>query len=104
MIDIRNKKMVITRKAHTCFACIEEIEKGKSSVYVNAKEDEQRIQFHLHEECNKTIVKDQWFTGSGLYHGCIKNAKDRLEGSSVIKFSSDEELPFFMKFNIEVEV
>ncbi|MFJ8100256.1 hypothetical protein [Lysinibacillus sp. NPDC096212] len=43
MIDIRNKKMVTTRKTHMCFACVVEIEKGKSAVYVNAKEDEKRI-------------------------------------------------------------
>ncbi|MFE3573724.1 hypothetical protein [Lysinibacillus sp. NPDC059133] len=95
MIDIRNKKMVTTRKAHMCFACVEEIEKGKSAVYVNAKEDEKRIQFHLHEECNKTIVKDQWFAGSGLYKGCIKDAEKTMEGLKVIDFSS-EELPFFV--------
>lgn len=100
MIDIRNKKTVITRKAHTCFVCVEEIKKGKSAVYVNAEEDGQRIQFHLHEECNKVIAKDKWFSGSGLYRGCIKDAKKALEEVNNIEFSPDEELPFSMaKFN-----
>lgn len=93
MIDIRNKKMVITRKMHTCFGCLEEIEKGKSAVYVTAKEDEQRIQFHLHEECNKTIVKDKWFSGSGLYKGCIKDA-EKTDGALNTSIFQNEELPF----------
>ncbi|KOS60884.1 hypothetical protein FJQ98_20570 [Lysinibacillus agricola] len=96
MIDIKNKRMVTTRKAHTCFGCIEEIEKGESVVYVAAKEDEQRMNFHLHEECNKTIVKDYWFSGSGLYYGCIKDAKKSLEDINNIKFTLDEALPFSM--------
>lgn len=60
MLEIRNKRMVITRKVHECFGCLEEIEKGKSAVYVSAKEDEQYKSFHLHEECNKTISRDKW--------------------------------------------
>lgn len=96
MIEIRNKKMVTTRKAHACFGCLEEVEKGRSAVYVSAKEDEQRLQFHLHEECNKAIVKDQWFAGSGLYKGCIKDAKKTTEELKSINILSLDELPFYL--------
>ncbi|WP_446936670.1 hypothetical protein [Lysinibacillus fusiformis] len=105
MIDIRNKKMVITRKAHECFGCLEEIKKGKSVVYVTAKEDEQHKSFHLHEECNKTISRDKWFSGSGLYRGCIKDALKTSEQLRTINISSIDELPFVMKkSNDKVEV
>lgn len=93
MLDIRDKKIVITRKVHTCFACTEEIEKGKSAVYVAAKEDEQRRNFHLHEKCNKIIAKDKWFSGSGLYYGCLKDVKSIEETDSLL-LTQDEELPF----------
>lgn len=88
--------MVTTRKDHTCFGCEKEIEKGKSAVYVTAKEDEQHIQFHLHEECNKMIAKDQWFAGSGLYKGCIRDAKKTSEELKSINISSSDELPFVL--------
>ncbi|WP_249645736.1 MULTISPECIES: hypothetical protein [unclassified Lysinibacillus] len=103
MLEVINKRIVVTRKSHTCFGCENEIEKGKSAVYVNAKEDEQRTQFHLHEECNKMIMKDLWFAGGGLYRGCIKDARKRSEDANGIKFSPDEELPFPMKFNKRAE-
>ncbi|MEY9980480.1 hypothetical protein, partial [Lysinibacillus sp. RC79] len=75
MIDIRTKRLVKTRKEHTCFGCTETIEKGENAVACAAKQDEQHMRFHLHEDCNKMIVKDKWFSGSGLYYGCIKDAK-----------------------------
>lgn len=103
MIEVRDKRMVITRKVHPCFGCEEEIKKKEYAVYVNAKEDEQRINFHLHEECNKTIMKDLWFAGGGLYRGCIKDARKRSEDVKGIKFSPDEEMPFPMKFNKRAE-
>lgn len=93
MIDIRTKRMVKTRKEHLCFGCTEIIEKGKNAVAVAAKEDDQRKNFHLHEDCNKTIAKDNWFSGSGLYYGCIKDAEKRIEGLN-INLAPDEELPF----------
>lgn len=105
MLEIRNKKMVITRKVHECFGCLEEIEKGKSAVYVSAKEDEQHVPFHLHEECNKTIARDHWFAGSGLYRGCIKDALKTSEQLRSLNISSVDELPFVMtEFNSRVEV
>ncbi|WP_418301307.1 hypothetical protein [Lysinibacillus fusiformis] len=81
------------------------VEKGKSAVYVSAKEDEQHKSFHLHEECNKTISRDKWFSGSGLYRGCIKDALKTSEQLRSINISSVDELPFVMtKFNSGVEV
>ncbi len=97
MIDIRTKRLVKTRKEHTCFGCTEPIEKGKNAVSCAAKQDDQHMRFHLHEECNKTIVKDNWFSGSGLYYGCIKDAKRKSEDTNSIKFTKDEELPFSMQ-------
>lgn len=94
MLEIRKKRMVITRKMHECYGCLEKIEKGKNAVSVSAKEDEQHIQFHLHEECNKVIVKDRWFSGSGLYRGCIKDAMKTSEQLRAIDISSPDELPF----------
>lgn len=100
MIDIRTKRLVKTRKEHTCFGCVETIDKGNSAVACNAEEDEQRISFHLHEECNQIIAKDNWFSGSGLYRGCIKDVKKNLDDENSIKFNPDEALPFCMaKFN-----
>ncbi|WNN76718.1 hypothetical protein RKS58_02490 [Lysinibacillus capsici] len=94
MLEIRKKRMVITRKTHECYGCLEEIEKGKSAVYVSAKEDDKHVQFYLHEECNKVIVKDRWFSGSGLYRGCIKDAMKTSEQLRAIDISSADELPF----------
>lgn len=96
MLEIRKKQMVTTRKKHECYGCLEEIEKGKSAVYVSAKEDERRIQYHLHEECNKIIAKDQWFAGSGLYRGCIKEAVKNSEELKIINISSLDELPLVL--------
>ncbi|AHN24489.1 hypothetical protein [Lysinibacillus varians] len=96
MLEIRKKQMVTTRKKHECYGCVEEIEKGKSAVYVSAKEDGKHIQFHLHEECNKTIAKDKWFSGSGLYRGCIKDAVKNSEELKSINISSLDELPFVL--------
>lgn len=92
MLDITNKRMVATRKVHTCFGCTEEIGKGESAICVMAKEDEQRVRFHLHQDCNKMIAKDKRFAGSGLYYGCIKEADDLS-----IEITLDKELPFFMR-------
>lgn len=92
MLDITNKRIVTTRKVHECFGCTEPINKGESAIYVMAKEDEQRMRFHLHRDCNKKIAKDKQFSGSGLYYGCIKEA-DNAEGLS-IEISLDEEYPF----------
>ena len=36
MLEIRKKQMVTTRKKHECYGCVEEIEKGKSAVYVSS--------------------------------------------------------------------
>lgn len=94
MIDIRKKRMVKTRKEHTCFGCTETINKGKSAVACNAKQDDQHMNFHLHEECNKMIAKDKWFSGSGLYYGCIKEAKKVTGDLNMIEFTQDERLPF----------
>lgn len=66
MLEVRKKRIVITRKTHECYCCLEEIEKGKSAVYVSAKEDDKHVQFYLHEECNKVIVKNRWFSGTVL--------------------------------------
>lgn len=93
MLLITDKRMVTTRKVHVCFGCQEEIEKGKNAVCVRAKEDEQRINFHLHEECNRIIVKDKWFSGSGLYRGCIKDAMKTSEKLKSMNILPDE-LPF----------
>ncbi|MEY2363227.1 hypothetical protein R6U76_19855 [Lysinibacillus capsici] len=95
MLEVRKKRMVITRKTHECYGCLEEIEKGKSVIYVSAKEDDKHIQFHLHEECNKVIVKDQWFSGSGLYRGFIKDAMKTSEQLRALDISSKNELPLF---------
>ncbi|EON71791.1 hypothetical protein [Lysinibacillus sphaericus] len=105
MIDITSKKVVTTRKEHPCFGCTEAINKGASAVYVTAKEDEQHKRFHLHEDCNKKIVKDKRFSGSGLYKGCIKDAENQREEVSSINFIPNEELPFLaMKFNNRAEI
>lgn len=105
MVDIKNKRMVRTRKVHTCFGCLEEISKGNSAIYINAKEDEQNVRFHLHLECNKIISKDKWFSGSGLYRGCIKDAEKVFVDLKNLELVSDEELPFsMMKSCSEVEV
>jgi len=103
MLHITNKRMVTTRKVHPCFGCEDEIEKGKKAVYVNAKLDGQHVNFYLHLDCNKAIVKDLWFAGGGLYRGCIKDVRKRSEDANGIEFSPDEELPFPMKFNKRAE-
>lgn len=92
MLDMTNKRMVTTRKVHECFGCTEAINKGESAIYVTAKEDEQRIRFHLHQDCNKMIAKDKRFSGSGLYYGCIKET-EKTDGLS-IEITPDEEFPF----------
>ncbi|MGR6906174.1 hypothetical protein [Lysinibacillus sp. BSL11] len=100
MIEVRGKRVVITRKVHPCFGCENEIGKGKQAVYVKAKEDEQHINFHLHEECNMIIAKDKWFSGSGLYRGCIKDAMKTSENLKSINILPDE-LPFPMQLITE---
>jgi len=96
MIDIKTKRMVKTRKEHMCFGCLEGISKGEVAVCINAKEDEQNRRFHLHLECNKMISKDKWFSGSGLYRGCIKNAEKSFVDMKNLELVTDEELPFSM--------
>lgn len=102
MIEVKGKRMVITRKVHQCFGCEEDIVKGKNAIYVNAQEDGQRFNYHLHEKCNKTIAKDKWFSGSGLYRGCIKDAMKASEKLRSINILPDE-LPFPMQFNNKME-
>lgn len=98
MLDITSKKIVTTRKEHPCFGCTDTIDKGESAICVTAKEDEQRTRFHLHEDCNKKIVKDIRFSGSGLYFGCIKEAAEKaLEDSNSIEFTPNEVMPFLMR-------
>ncbi|MGN4127997.1 hypothetical protein ACMGD3_23785 [Lysinibacillus sphaericus] len=98
MLDITNKRIVTTRKEHLCFGCMESIDKGKSAIYVTAKEDEKNKRFQLHEDCNKKIVKDKRFSGSGLYYGCIQEAEEKTSGdSNSIEFTPDEEIPFLMR-------
>lgn len=94
--NVRDKKKTYghNKEDHECYGCLEEIEKGKSTVYVSAKEDDKHVQFYLHDECNKVIVKDRWFSGSGLYRGCIKDAKKTSEQLRAIDISSADELPF----------
>lgn len=93
MIEIKTKRLVKTRKEHECYGCIQLIQKGENAIAVKAQEDNKHIGFHLHEECNKVIVKDKWYSGSGLYYGCIKEAEEK-EGESNLILTSDEALPF----------
>ena len=69
MLENIKKKMVKTRKEHECFACLELIEKSIDAVYVTAKQDEKHTRFHLHQDCNIAINKNQL----AISHGCIKN-------------------------------
>ncbi|MFJ7662976.1 hypothetical protein ACIQXW_11285 [Lysinibacillus sp. NPDC097162] len=94
MLEIINKKVVLTRKTHECYGCLKEIERRINAIYVTAKQDEQQMRFHLHEKCNKIIAKDKWFMGSGLFKGCIKEAEKVLEVVESINITADEGLPF----------
>lgn len=94
MIDIRTKRLVTTRKEHKCFGCIETIEKGQKAVACKGEQDGKPMSLHLHEECNKIIAKDKWFSGSGFYFGCIKEAEKNSQNIT-IETTPDEELPFF---------
>lgn len=76
MLDIKNRKLVTTRKAHECYACTDVIEKGKQAVAVIAKEDDKPMRFHLHPNCNNEINKNI----VTIYYGCLKGntpIKDR---------------------------
>ena len=75
MLEIMKKRMVTTRKDHECFACTERIEKGKQAVYATAKQDEQPIRFHLHQDCNIQLVKNKGALSNGVYYGCINDIK-----------------------------
>lgn len=52
MLDILSKKVVTTRKDHTCHYCELVIEKGKQAISASAKEDEQRINLYFHVDCS----------------------------------------------------
>ncbi|MED3800205.1 hypothetical protein P4604_22840 [Lysinibacillus capsici] len=69
MLENIKKKMVKTRKEHECFACLGVIKKSENAVYVTAKQDEKHTRFHLHQDCNIAINKNQLV----ISHGCIKN-------------------------------
>lgn len=73
MLEISKKKIVKTRKEHECYACLKAVSKDEEAICINAKEDEQRIRFHLHLDCNKVIAKRK----IELQHGC-------LEGGNVL--------------------
>ncbi|WP_107838190.1 hypothetical protein [Metasolibacillus meyeri] len=76
MIDIKNRKLVITRKEHECFACTNKVGKGEQAVAVTAKEDDKPIRFLLHHTCNDEINKNV----VTIYYGCLKDSvakKDR---------------------------
>ncbi|KYG89995.1 hypothetical protein A0U40_09735 [[Bacillus] sp. KCTC 13219] len=68
MLEIRNKKMVTTRKVHECYGCENHIEKGVQAVYVTAKQDDKHQNFHLHQSCNVVIKK----RNLDIYKGCLK--------------------------------
>jgi len=69
MLENIKKKMVKTRKEHECFACLGVIEKNENAVYVTAKQDEKHTRFHLHQDCNIAINKNQL----AISRGCIKD-------------------------------
>ncbi|MGE7111256.1 hypothetical protein [Lysinibacillus sp. NPDC047702] len=94
MIDIRNKRLVTTRKEHKCFGCTETIEKGQKAVACKGEQDGKPMNLHLHEECNKVIAKDKCYSGSGLFYGCIKEAEKASQAMSGITLTPDEGLPF----------
>lgn len=67
MLEITKKKIVKTRKEHECFACLQAVGKEENAIAVSAKEDEQRMRFHLHLDCNKTMAKK----GMNVERGCL---------------------------------
>lgn len=67
MLDIKNRRLVTTRKEHECFACKNKVEKGKPAVAATAKEDDKPMRFHLHETCNDEINKNV----VSVYYGCL---------------------------------
>lgn len=52
MLEISNKKAIITRKEHTCYLCNTVIEKGAPAVAASAQEDDKRCRLHFHIECS----------------------------------------------------
>lgn len=69
MIEILTRKLVITRKEHECFGCLQKIEKGVSAVSVRAQEDDQYINLHLHQNCNSIINQNK--KDIILSRGCV---------------------------------
>lgn len=91
MLDIRSKKVVKTRKAHTCAACLRDIDKGAEVVAVSAKEDDMNKRFHVHIECNIRIMKNG---GYDDFKDGILTAAETEENLYKIYGMNDTELPF----------
>lgn len=61
MLDVREKKVVTTRKNHKCYFCGEEIAKGVQAISVKGKEDSRYINLYLHIPCNIAANKIDLF-------------------------------------------
>lgn len=52
MKEISKKKLVTTRKEHTCYGCLKRISEGVEAVVITGKEDGQHFSIHMHNVCN----------------------------------------------------
>ncbi|WP_107841873.1 hypothetical protein [Metasolibacillus meyeri] len=73
MLEITEKRPVITRKIHECFACTAIIDKGIQAICARAKQDEQHMRFHLHQECNIKLAKNKSALDNSIYYGCLND-------------------------------
>ncbi|KOY81559.1 hypothetical protein I6G82_08445 [Lysinibacillus macroides] len=72
MLEITEKRLITTRKTHECYGCMGAINKGETVVFIIAKQDEQPIRFHLHQECNIKLAKNKNAL-DGIYYGCLND-------------------------------
>lgn len=86
MLEIRNKRIVKTRKEQTCYACEGGIEKGDNVIYVTAKQDDKHHNVHLHLKCNKEMSKRK----IDIAKGCLNSVRQTPSVAPIL----DSDLPF----------
>lgn len=79
MKQFGTRKMVTTRKIHTCTGCMKIIPKGEEAIYHSGKVDDGFYKYYLHIECHHFMVKHKEYFDMGVWDGCVNDIKKESE-------------------------
>lgn len=90
MIYVTGKKMVVTRKEHTCYACNETIFKKENAIMLIASEDDLYKKIRLCLSCNVRFKTDYTDLSQGMFGANAATFKP----VRIYAIDDDSDIPF----------